>query len=48
VGAGVFESVAEIGERIPAGAPLAPARDDAWREREHAEWRRFVERAAEL
>jgi glycerol kinase len=48
VGAGVFESVAEIGERIPAGTSIAPARDDAWREREHAEWRRFVDRAAGL
>jgi len=48
VGAGVYEAVAEIGERIPAGAPVGPARDDEWREREHAAWRRFVERAAEL
>jgi hypothetical protein len=48
VGAGVFDSVAEIGERIPAGPPVEPDRDDTWREREHADWRRFVERAAEL
>jgi len=48
VGAGVFESVAEIGERIPAGEPVEPARGDEWRAREHADWRRFVERAADL
>ena len=28
VGAGVFDSVAEIGERIPIGAPVEPRRDD--------------------
>ena len=48
VGAGVFESVAEIGERIPAGPPVEPDRGDEWREQEHAAWKRFVERAAEL
>ena len=48
VGAGVYESVAEIGERIPAGEPVEPTRDDEWRAREHADWRRFVERAADL
>ena len=48
VGAGVFSSVAEIGERIPAGEPVEPRRDDEWRQREHAAWREFVERAAEL
>jgi glycerol kinase len=48
VGAGIYESVAEIGERIPAGPPVEPGRDDDWREREHVDWRRFVERAAEL
>ena len=48
VGAGIFESVREIGERIPAGQRVDPERDADWRRREHAEWRRFVERAAEL
>jgi glycerol kinase len=48
VGAGIYESVAEIGERIPAGDPVAPLRDDDWRLQEHAAWRRFVEAAAEL
>jgi glycerol kinase len=48
VGAGVWESVTEIGERVPAGPPVEPSRDDAWREHEHAEWREFVKRAVEL
>ncbi len=38
--------------RSPSGSPRASGssrdRDDAWREREHAAWREFVERAAEL
>jgi glycerol kinase len=48
VGAGVFGSVAEIGERIPVGPRTEPERDDAWREREHEAWRRFVKGAVEL
>jgi len=48
VGAGIWQSTLEIGERIPAGDRVEPQRDDAWREREHAAWRTFVERAAEL
>jgi glycerol kinase len=48
VGAGVWESTREIGERIPVGDRVDPRTDDAWREREHAAWREFVERAAEL
>ena len=48
VGAGILGSVREIAERIPAGERVEPARDRAWREREHAAWREFVERAAEL
>jgi glycerol kinase len=48
VGAGVWASTREIGERIPAGERVEPERDAAWREREHAAWRRFVERAAAL
>jgi glycerol kinase len=48
VGAGVWESTREIGERIPAGGRVEPARDDAWRKTEHAAWRKFVEGAAAL
>jgi glycerol kinase len=48
VGAGVWESTHEIGERIPVGQPVEPRRDDAWRQREHAAWRSFVELAAQL
>ena len=48
VGSGVYASIAEIGERIPAGERVEPVHDAEWRDREHAEWRRFVERAAEL
>jgi glycerol kinase len=48
VGAGLWDSTLEIGERIPVGDRVTPQRDDEWRERNHAEWKRFVERAAEL
>ena len=48
VGAEVWESTLEIGERIPAGERTEPQRDAAWRERAHAEWRDFVERAVSL
>ena len=48
VGAGVYDSIGEIGERIPAGPPVEPARGAEWRRREHAEWKHFVERAAGL
>ena len=48
VGAGIWESTHEIAERIPAGEPVRPVADDDWRSREHAAWREFVERAAEL
>jgi glycerol kinase len=48
VGAGIWESTHEIGARIPAGEPVQPQADAEWRAREHAEWRAFVERAAEL
>jgi len=48
VGAGVWESTLEIGERIPAGERTEPQRDFAWREQAHAEWRDFVERAVSL
>jgi glycerol kinase len=48
VGAGVWGSTREIAERIPVGERTEPGRDAAWREQAHAEWRGFVERAAEL
>jgi glycerol kinase len=48
VGAGIWGSTAEIAERIPVGDRTEPRRDQAWRERAHAEWREFVERAAAL
>jgi len=48
VGAGVWESTAEIADRIPIGERTEPARDETWRERSHAEWREFVERAIAL
>jgi glycerol kinase len=48
VGAGIWPSVASIEERIPVGEQVGPTQDDAWREAGHAEWREFVERAAEL
>jgi glycerol kinase len=48
VGAGIWGSTLEIAERVPAGERTDPKRDRAWRERAHAEWREFVERAATL
>jgi len=48
VGAGIWPSIATIEERIPVGKRVEPQRDDAWREAGHAEWREFVEKAAEL
>ena len=48
VGAGIWESTEEIADRVPAGERVEPARDDAWRERSHSEWREFVERAIAL
>jgi glycerol kinase len=45
VGAGIWGSTAEIAERVPVGDRTEPSRDDQWRERSHAEWREFVERA---
>jgi glycerol kinase len=48
VGAGIWESSLEIAERVPAGPRVEPARDRVWREREHAQWREFVQRAAAL
>ena len=48
VGAGVWSSTREIAERIPTGERTDPARAAAWRERAHAGWREFVQRAASL
>jgi glycerol kinase len=48
VGAGLWDSTAEIAERLPVGERFEPGRDDDWRAREHAEWRRFVTAAASL
>ena len=48
VGAGVWSSTLEIAERIPIGDAVEPQRDDQWRREAHAEWRAFVERAAQL
>jgi glycerol kinase len=48
VGAGLWPSTAAIAERIPVGERVEPRRDEEWRTRAHAEWRLFVERAAEL
>jgi glycerol kinase len=48
VGAGIWGSTLEIADHVPVGERVTARQDDAWRERNHAEWRRFVERAAEL
>jgi glycerol kinase len=48
VGAGIWPSTKAIAERIPVGDRVEPQRDAEWRREAHAEWRSFVERAAEL
>jgi glycerol kinase len=48
VGAGLWPSTASIAERIPVGERVEPQRDARWRAAAHAQWRTFVERAAEL
>ena len=48
VGAGIWGSTLEIAERVPTGPRVEPATDRAWRERAHADWREFVERAVAL
>jgi glycerol kinase len=48
VGAGIWDSTLEIGERIPVGERTEPQRDDAWRAERGAAWREFVGRAAKL
>ncbi len=48
VGAGVWSSTLEIADRIPVGDAIEPRRDEHWRSAEHARWRAFVEKAAQL
>jgi glycerol kinase len=48
VGAGIWQSTAEIADRVPVGERTEPQRDDAWRQRSHGEWREFVERSSAL
>jgi glycerol kinase len=48
VGAGIWSSTLEIGERVPAGEVIEPTRDERWRSAAHAEWKAFVERSAAL
>jgi glycerol kinase len=48
VGAGIWESTLEIAERVPVGPRVEPAADRVWRERAHAQWHEFVQRAAAL
>jgi glycerol kinase len=45
VGAGIWDSTLEIAEHVPVGDRIEPQRDEAWRERSHAEWREFVRAA---
>ena len=48
VGAGVWPETAAIAAHVPVGGRIEPRRDQAWRERAHDEWRRFVRAAADL
>ncbi len=48
VGAGIWGSTAEISEHVLVGERVEPRGEEAWREREHAAWHEFVERAVEL
>jgi glycerol kinase len=48
VGAGLWESTAEIEEHIPVGAVVQPRAEERWRLAAHRDWRAFVERAVEL
>jgi glycerol kinase len=48
VGAGLWDSAAEIAERLPEGERIEPRRDGSWRAEAHADWRRFVTAAASL
>lgn len=46
VGAGRWPSTRSIADRVGAGSRTEPRRDAAWREAQHAAWRRFVQVAA--
>jgi len=48
VGAGILPSLPDAAKLVPPGARVEPARDAAWRTEEHARWKRFVEKAAQL
>jgi glycerol kinase len=48
VGAGLWGSTREIADRVPIGERVEPVVDGAARERAHAAWRAFVERAVAL
>jgi glycerol kinase len=48
VGAGAWSSTLEIEQRVPTGERFEPRRDSHWRNATRGEWRRFVERSAEL
>ena len=48
VGAGLVGSVAEIAALVAIGERVEPRRGPAWRDAEHAAWRRFVQVALEL
>jgi glycerol kinase len=48
VGAGLWPSTESIADRIPVGERVEPQQGDDWRTAEHAAWREFVEKAAEL
>jgi glycerol kinase len=48
VGSGTIGSLGEAAELLPVDRTVEPRRDGAWREAEHARWRAFVQRAAEL
>jgi glycerol kinase len=48
VGTGMFESLAEAAELLPADRRVEPERDEAWRRPQHDAWRAFVEATAAL
>jgi glycerol kinase len=48
VGAGVLGSLQEAAELLPVDRRVEPSKDDAWRQAEHAAWRKFVQSAAAL
>jgi glycerol kinase len=48
VGTGMFESLAEAAELLPADRRVESQRNEAWRRPEHEQWREFVEATAAL